>query len=89
VERIVREEEVREAIERPPADTRAYFRGMCLKKYGESVYGASWSSILLDVGDPTIKKLPMLEPARGTRKLVGEILDRSETAAELLAYISG
>ena len=40
------------------------------------VCGASWTSILLDTGDAAVKRIPMAEPARGTRKLVGEILER-------------
>jgi proteasome accessory factor A len=89
VERIVTDAEIAEAMEFPPPDTRAYFRGMCLRKYRDHVYGASWSSILFDTGGLAIKKIPMTEPSRGTRKLVQEILDRSETVAELLENLTG
>ncbi len=84
VERIVTDAEIAEAIEFPPPDTRAYFRGMCLRKYRDQIYGASWSSILFDTGDLAVKKVPMVEPMKGTRKLVREILDRSDTVSELL-----
>jgi proteasome accessory factor PafA2 len=89
VERIVTEEEILAAIKNPPTDTRAYFRGMCLQKYPDEVYGVSWSSVLFDTGDVAVKRLPMNEPFRGTRKLVGEILERSETAVELLEHLAG
>jgi len=88
VERIVTDDEVLAAMENPPADTRAYFRGTCLRKYGDGVYGASWSSLLFDSGELVVKKIPMTEPTRGTRKLTQEILERSETVAELLENLA-
>jgi proteasome accessory factor A len=89
VERLVTDAEILEAMANPPADTRAYFRGMCLKKFPDHIYGASWSSVLLDTGEATVKKIPMSEPGRGTRKLVGEVLERSDTVAELLERLAG
>ncbi|MBI2563911.1 MAG: proteasome accessory factor PafA2 family protein, partial [candidate division NC10 bacterium] len=89
VERIVTDAEIREAMTHPPTDTRAYFRGTCLKKFPDHIYGASWSSILLDTGEATVKKIPMAEPGRGTRKLVGEMLERSDSVAELLERLAG
>jgi len=88
VERIVADDEVLAAMEIPPADTRAYFRGTCLRKYGDGVYGASWSSLLFDSGELVVKKIPMTEPTRGTRKLTQEILERSETVADLLENLA-
>jgi proteasome accessory factor A len=89
VEQIVTEAEIADAVAFPPPDTRAYFRGTCLRKYRDQIYGASWSSLLFDVGEAAVKKIPMAEPTRGTRKLVQEILDRSETVTELLDNLTG
>jgi proteasome accessory factor A len=89
VDRLVTDEEIRRAMAFPPTDTRAYFRGTCLRKYPESVYGASWTSVLLDVDDRVAKRIPMADPTRGTRKLVGEVLERSETVAELVERLAG
>jgi proteasome accessory factor A len=88
VERILTDEEILLAMKTPPADTRAYFRGMCLQKYPKEVYGVSWSSIIFDTGDLAVKRIPMTDPYRGTQKLVAEVLERSETAAELLENIA-
>jgi proteasome accessory factor A len=88
VERIITDEEILLAVKTPPADTRAYFRGMCLQKYPKEVYGVSWSSIIFDTGDLAVKRIPMTDPSRGTQKLVAEVLERSETAAELLENIA-
>ncbi len=89
VDRLLSDDEILWAAGHPPTDTRAYFRGMCLQKFGAQVYGASWSSVLLDTGDATVKRIPMAEPGRGTRKLVGEVLERSESVAELLERLAG
>jgi len=88
VERIVTDEQILMAMKTPPADTRAYFRGMCLQKYPDEVYGASWSSVIFDTGEATVKRVPMVDPLRGTQKLAAELLDRSSTAAELLENIA-
>ena len=37
------------AIDNPPEDTRAYFRGRCLRQYPESVAAASWDSVIFDI----------------------------------------
>jgi proteasome accessory factor A len=89
VERLVTDEEIARAMDTPPTDTRAYFRGTCLKKFPAHVYGASWTSILLDHGESTVKRIPMTDPMRGTQKLVGEVLDRSDSVAELLERLAG
>ena len=89
VERLLGDDEIRRAMTLPPADTRAYFRGTCLQKFSGQVYGASWSSILLDTGESTVKRIPMADPARGTQKLVGEILERSDSVTELLERLAG
>jgi proteasome accessory factor A len=89
VDRILTDAEIQDAMQNPPTDTRAYFRGTCLRKFPNHIYGASWSSILLDTGEATVKKIPMSEPARGTRKLVGEILERSDSVADLLERLAG
>jgi proteasome accessory factor A len=77
------------AIDTPPEDTRAYFRGECLRRYGTSVAAASWDSVIFDVGRESLVRVPMLEPLRGTRSHVGDLLDRSATAADLIEALAG
>ena len=89
VDRLVTDEEIERAVSNPPTDTRAYFRGTCLKRFPAHVYGASWTSILLDHGESSVKRIPMPEPTRGTQKLVGEILERSDSVEELLEKLAG
>ncbi len=69
----------------PPEDTRAWFRGECVRRYGAQVTAASWDSVIFDIpGRASLQRVPMLEPLRGTRAHVGDLLDRCATAAELV-----
>ena len=88
--RLVTEEDVLAAVENPPEDTRAYFRGRCLQQYPEAVAAASWDSVIFDLpGRDSLQRVPTLEPLRGTRAHVGDLLDRSRTAADLVAALTG
>jgi proteasome accessory factor PafA2 len=88
--RLVSEERVRRAVTSPPEDTRAYFRGRCLRQYPESVAAASWDSVIFDIpGRDSLQRVPTLEPLRGTKAHVGALLDRCQTAAELVAALTG
>ncbi|MCS5627407.1 MAG: proteasome accessory factor PafA2 family protein, partial [Planctomycetes bacterium] len=88
VERIVSDEEVELAYSDPPADTRAYFRGECIRRYPDAVFGVNWDSISFNLGDDPIKRILMNEPLKGTRAHVGELLDSSPTAAELVRNLT-
>jgi Pup amidohydrolase len=90
VTRLVEEAAVERAMVEPPDDTRAYFRGRCLQQYPEAVAAASWDSVIFDIpGRESLQRVPTLEPLRGTRAHVGELLDRCRTAAELVAVLTG
>jgi proteasome accessory factor A len=89
VERVVTDADIERAVEEPPEDTRAYFRGRCLAKYGENVAAASWDSVIFDVpGRGALQRVPTLDPSRGTREHVGALIDRCATAAELVDALS-
>jgi Pup amidohydrolase len=82
---VIGEAEVTAAMTDPPTDTRAYFRGRCLAKYGREVAAASWDSVIFDLpGRDSLQRVPMLEPLRGGRAMVGALIDASATASELM-----
>jgi proteasome accessory factor A len=88
VEVLVAPEQVEQAVGHAPHDTRAYFRGEVIARYGSQVSAASWDSVIFDVpGAPTLQRVPMKDPLRGTREHVGALLDRSTDAADLLAAL--
>src|SRR5580700_3306322 len=90
VARLVDETEIERAMDEPPEDTRAYFRGRCLRQYPDSVAAASWDSVIFDIpGRESLQRVPTLEPLRGTRAHVGDLLDKCETAGELVAALTG
>jgi proteasome accessory factor A len=81
---VVAEEAVMSATVDPPTTTRAYFRGRCLQKYPNEVVAANWDSLVFDVGRDPLRRVPMMEPLRGTADHVGKLIDDSATASELL-----
>ncbi len=88
--RLIDDGRVASAVDHPPGDTRAYFRGRCLRQYADAVAAASWDSVIFDIpGRESLQRVPTLEPLRGTRKHVGALLDRCRTAAELVAALTG
>lgn len=88
MKRLVGEEDVAAAMHEPPEDTRAYFRGRCLERYPTEVAAASWDSVIFDLGRESLVRIPTLEPLRGTRRHVGELLDSSRTAEELVEALT-
>ena len=90
IERIVEQQEIIHAMSNPPTDTRAYFRGRCLRKFAKDIYSVNWNSITLNIEKPAddstilLDRVPMNHPQRGTKAIVGELLDKCHTAAELV-----
>jgi proteasome accessory factor A len=89
VQRLFTDAEIESAVVDPPTDTRAYFRGQCMARYPGSVVAANWDSLVFDIGEETLKRVPMMEPLRGTKDHVGDLLDSSEDAAALLRALGG
>ena len=73
----------------PPESSRAYFRGRCVEKFADAIVAANWDSLIFDVGEDTLKRVPMMEPRRGTRSMVEELIDNSDTAADLVQGLGG
>ncbi|HEX2176309.1 MAG TPA: depupylase/deamidase Dop [Nocardioidaceae bacterium] len=90
VDRLLGDDEVRRAVDHPPTDTRAYFRGRCLQKYADQVAAASWDSVIFDLpGRDSLQRVPTMEPLRGTERHVAGLLDRCDTADALVRAITG
>jgi Pup amidohydrolase len=87
LETLVDDVDATTAIVDPPDDTRAFFRGRCLQRWPESIVAANWDSIVFDVGEDPLRRVPMMEPSRGTRAHVGSLLESCSTPAELLEQL--
>ncbi len=84
VERLTTDEEVATAVSEPPVDTRAYFRGKCLQRWSDDIVAANWDSLVFDIGREPLRRVPMMEPTRGTEAHVGTLLADCKTSSELL-----
>jgi proteasome accessory factor PafA2 len=89
IERLLGDPEVERAMHQPPDDTRAYFRGRCLEKYADSVAAASWDSVIFDLpGRESLQRVPTIDPLRGSKAHVSELIDRCDTAEELFRALT-
>ncbi len=87
--RLTTDEQVRAAMIEPPVDTRAWFRGECVRRYSDALVAASWDSVVFrTMGKPALQRVATLDPFRGTRDRVGALLDRCGNADELVAELS-
>ncbi len=85
IERITEEAEVVAAMDRAPEDTRAWFRGECVRRFPEVVVAAGWDSVVMDLGRGRgLVRLPMPEPGLGTRALTEAALAGAQDVDDLL-----
>jgi len=87
--RLFSDAEVERAAVSPPERTRAYFRGTCVERYGDAIVAANWDSLIFDVGEEALKRVPMMEPLRGGKDRVADLLERSPTPADLVRALGG
>ena len=90
VETLVGPDEVEAAVTAPPADTRAYFRGEAIRRYGAQISAASWDAVIFDVPDRTnLIRVPTIDPHRGTAEHTRALLEDNPEASELLHHLTG
>jgi proteasome accessory factor A len=89
MQRLLSDDEVTRAMATPPADTRAFFRGECLRRFPAQVAAASWDSVVFDLGRENLVRIPTMEPLRGTREHVGLLFESTSSAQELVDTITG
>ena len=88
MQRLVDDEAVRRGVDHPPPDTRAYFRGECLRRWGSQIVAANWDSLVFDIGVEPLRRVPMMEPRRGTAAHVARLFEECATPTELLDRLS-
>jgi proteasome accessory factor A len=79
---------VAEAVTVPPRGTRAWFRGQCLTRWPTAVVSANWDSLVFDLGTDPLRRVPMMDPLRGTADHVDDLLQQSAGPSELLDRLS-
>ena len=84
VRRLFTDAEVERAEHYPPEGTRAWFRGTCVSRFGESLVAANWDSLLFETNHDGLIKVSMMEPLEGGRVSAGPLLGRISDPAELI-----
>ncbi len=66
IRRLVADQQLHDAVARPPRDTRAWVRGRTVETFGRHVVGASWDSLLLrEDGTGPLYRFHQREPLAG------------------------
>lgn len=84
LEQLISPEQAQSAMTTAPTDTRAWFRGTCVKKYGAQVRAASWDSVVLLDRAGKSQRVGMPEPQGGTQAMWSSRLAANRTSADLL-----
>ena len=87
LEILVSQQQALDSCATPPDSTRAYFRGKCLEKWPDDVVAANWDSVVFDIGSGPLKRIPMMEPLRGTKAMTEELFARCSTPSDLITAL--
>jgi len=87
-ESLVEPEAVTNAVTDPPRRTRAWFRGRCLSEWPAAVVTANWDSLVFDLGTDPLRRVPMMDPLKGTAEHTAALFDACANPAELLDRLS-
>jgi proteasome accessory factor A len=86
--RVITPAEADLAVTEPPPGTRAWFRGKCLARWPEAVVTANWDSLVFDIGTDPLRRVPMMDPLKGTAEHTGALLAQSTGPADLLERLN-
>jgi Pup amidohydrolase len=86
VARLTTDTDVDRALVQPPIDTRAWFRGGALSRFGDKVRSLNWDSIEFDVGDGHVAIIDLKSCVDSDRAAIFNAhLDRAGSVEELVA----
>ncbi len=84
IRRLFTDHQIEEAERLPPRDTRAWFRGSCVSRFGTSLVAANWDSLLFEMNPGDLYKVSMMEPLKGSRIDAGGLLEAVSDPADLI-----
>ena len=87
LEELVTPEAAISAATEPPRSTRAWFRGTCLQQFPDQVVTANWDSLVFDLGEDPLRRVPMMDPLKGTAAMTEDLLASVSSARQLLARL--
>ena len=63
--------------------------GALAERFPDEVVAASWDSVIVEVaGQRQLQRIPLMEPLKGTRDQVGDLVESSTSIGELLTRLS-
>jgi Pup amidohydrolase len=86
--RLIAPAQMAAAVTEPPRGTRAWFRGKCLARWPDAVVTANWDSLVFDIGTDPLRRVPMMDPLKGTAEHTGALLDQSTSPADLMERLN-
>ncbi len=88
IRRLFTDAEIDTARLSPPEDTRAWFRGRVVDRFGAAIVAASWDSVIMDVASrPTLQRIPLTDPLRGTKAQMADLVERAASPEQLLGML--
>ena len=89
IKTIFSQDEINRAVVEPPADTRAYLRGMTLQRYAPYVVAANWDALSFSVpGARRINRIFLPEPLDGTHEQVGHLFEAQLQIDEFIKQLA-
>ena len=87
-ERLVAEDEVARAVTEPATAHPGLVPWAVPDPLPDAVVTANWDSLVFDLGTDPLRRVPMMDPLRGTAEHVEELLEGSTSASDLLDRLS-
>ncbi len=81
---LVDEESVSRAVSHAPKDTRAWFRGECVRRFGGAIRAASWDSVVFARPDRGVSRISLPEPLQATQAQTQPLFDAAQSIDEFL-----
>ena len=73
----------------PPRRHPGLVPGPCLQRFSADIVAANWDSMVFDVGRSPLRRVPMMEPTRGTKAHVGSLIAESRHGQPSCWSVSG
>lgn len=81
--RLIAQSDIQKYVSQPPEDTRAWFRGRCIQKYGPEIILLNWEVVGFDYG-AVHRMIPLLNPLKGTRDQFENDFLHARSSSELI-----
>lgn len=85
---LVTEDSVARACTQAPSDTRAWFRGECVRRFSGAVRAASWDSVVFHPSGRGVSRISLPEPSQATRAQTETLFEAAEDVEQFLDALS-